>query len=707
MWPESGTEIDVRVDLFYDAAWNDITSYVDEDITITRGLSANANQRVADPAEVSLTLLNDDARFTLTNVTSPLFGKIGRNTLLRVRVLYNTGASTSTRGVGEVPMWRATPDDRNGDLKVTVPVSAFGVLRRLQQRADLGDSPLSRYYRGATNLAGYWSLEDGPGRATSGSSFGSHVSGAGRMTVTGGTCGDRTDGLVASDPVPTLASARLQAACKRSSFLSTAWTAIAHVVMPTSVPVGGSLVQIGTNGSAHDFYLQVGTDCSVSFVIGDQVGGVITSYGPSGTTFEGRSVKFRFVAEQAGSDFTYALSYLFEGETSGVALTSGTVVGKSCGRPQVVVLNTDSEDMGDLGIGHIAVYGVNSVITNGAEEFGGFDLETIPVRIDRLATEAGASALTDPITTSVPLGPQQRGSVVAAMREAVEPDGVLFDQRTQLALTWYGYAARVDPTEVTVPYGDLVPPVRVESGDADALNDSTVTRRNGATARVEATTGALGVDTIGRYAEQVTVPLGRDADVIQVAGMRTTIGTHNEPRLPSLTIDVHTASTTLRTAVLDGSLDIGSRVVVTGLPASMGGRPLRQIVEGYTEVISRVGWWLTLYCTPAAPYDFLVLDDTNLGLLSPSGATLSAAITTTTATSMSVATPAGKPLWATFSSGRTVDLIVSGVERVRATVITGTSSPQPFTITRGIDGYATTHLSGASVELYNPRRLGL
>jgi hypothetical protein len=146
-------------------------------------------------------------------------------------------------------------------------------------------------------------------------------------------------------------------------------------------------------------------------------------------------------------------------------------------------------------------------------------------------------------------------------------------------------------------------------------------------------------------------------------------------------------------------------VVLSGQPTWIGYTPLRQIVEGYSEDLAPYLWRVALRTSPAAPYDWLVLDDTTLGRLSPDGATLSAAITTTGATSMSVATPAGKPLWVTGSVS--IPVLVSGTEAMTVTNISGASSPQTFTMARGLNGYTSTHLSGATVELFHPRRLGL
>ncbi|MCZ7413162.1 carbohydrate binding domain-containing protein [Streptomyces sp. WMMC897] len=78
--------LDVTVELYYDGAWQDITSdvYLRDRITIERGQPDEATN--SDPGSCSLTLDNRQGRYSPRNPNSPLYGKIGRNTPLRVRV---------------------------------------------------------------------------------------------------------------------------------------------------------------------------------------------------------------------------------------------------------------------------------------------------------------------------------------------------------------------------------------------------------------------------------------------------------------------------------------------------------------------------------------------------------------------------------------------------------------------------------------------
>jgi hypothetical protein len=78
--------IDVTTQAFYDGAWQDITGYTynRDPVQIGRGRPPEASG--ADPGQMTLTLNNRDGRFSPQNPRSPLYGKIGLYTPVRVKV---------------------------------------------------------------------------------------------------------------------------------------------------------------------------------------------------------------------------------------------------------------------------------------------------------------------------------------------------------------------------------------------------------------------------------------------------------------------------------------------------------------------------------------------------------------------------------------------------------------------------------------------
>ncbi|UJW32385.1 hypothetical protein L3Q67_00945 [Saccharothrix sp. AJ9571] len=79
-------ELDLYVELYYGGVWNDITTH-----TFARGAINHSRGRgdwakAADPSRCTLILDNSDGRYSRHNPASPLYGLIGRNTPIQVRV---------------------------------------------------------------------------------------------------------------------------------------------------------------------------------------------------------------------------------------------------------------------------------------------------------------------------------------------------------------------------------------------------------------------------------------------------------------------------------------------------------------------------------------------------------------------------------------------------------------------------------------------
>lgn len=77
----------------------------------------------------------------------------------------------------------------------------------------------------------------------------------------------------------------------------------------------------------------------------------------------------------------------------------------------------------------------------------------------------------------------------------------------------------------------------------------------------------------------------------------------------------------------------------------------------------------------------------------------------TTIPFVSVATSTG-PLWTTNPAQMPLDINING-ERITVTAITGTSSPQLFTVTRSVNGTVLPHAVGERVSLWSPSVLPL
>ncbi len=142
---------DVTTELFYDAVWNPAPIYERSQMAVKIGRpTAEGGDQ---PSSVEPVIDNRSAAYHPRNAGGALYGKIGRNTPVRVRV---AGVS---RFAGEAAGWLPGQSLDGNDSWVNL--AAAGVTRRLGQ----GEQPLQTApYRYATLgdlAAGYWPLDEG------------------------------------------------------------------------------------------------------------------------------------------------------------------------------------------------------------------------------------------------------------------------------------------------------------------------------------------------------------------------------------------------------------------------------------------------------------------------------------------------------------------------------------------------------------------
>lgn len=119
------TPLDTAVELFIDSTWTDVTSdcYLRDPITITRGRTAQGDQ--IDPSRCEVTFNNRNGRYSPRNPVSPYYGRIGRNTPLRVSV--KAGANALSLPLGFFG-YASTPDTSALDITGDIDVRFDGTL---------------------------------------------------------------------------------------------------------------------------------------------------------------------------------------------------------------------------------------------------------------------------------------------------------------------------------------------------------------------------------------------------------------------------------------------------------------------------------------------------------------------------------------------------------------------------------------------------
>jgi hypothetical protein len=114
---------------------------------------------------------------------------------------------------------------------------------------------------------------------------------------------------------------------------------------------------------------------------------------------------------------------------------------------------------------------------------------------------------------------------------------------------------------------------------------------------------------------------------------------------------------------------------------------------------------LEFSAVPEVAFEVAVFDDPVYGRADTDGSTLASGVSSSAVT-LSVATVSGFPLWTTAAADFPFDIAIAG-ERVTVTNITGSSSPQSFTVTRAVNGVSKAQSAGADVRLWFPPILAL
>lgn len=583
------------------------------------------------------------------------------------------------------------------------PIQCSGVMRRLGQ----GATPLrSAMWRGSTSigatLAGYWPLEDAVGSEA----LAAGMAGRRPAKVTAGAALAAYDGFVASEPIPALHTGRIVAVLPAAAVTGTAqvrWL----TRIPAGTPNGAVLARVRTTSSLGWVDVCYSTGGGWFARVYNNLGVLGHTSSTYGFALDDRDLRVSLELAQSGGDVVVTLAEIEAGASGGL-VGSSTATGITLGAVKSVEFNPEAVDLGDLTVGHLTVQSAITTLFDLSSQLAGYRGEAADARLVRLGAENGLAVHVQGGDTAL-MGVQGREDLVALLREAADTDGgVLHEPRTSSDLTYRSLESMYSQVPVVVAYTDnLLSPFEPTDDDQGTQNLVTVTRAGGSSATVEDTTSTLSTAPppagVGVYDTSVTLSLASDDAARHQAGWRVHLGTVDEARWPVIGVrlehPVFLADAVLSEQLLD--LDVGDRLDVTDLPVWLPPFPARVLVQGYQETILPFSHTIELTGSPASPFDVAYFGDARYG---GPGSTLAASVTTT-ATSWSVATPVG-PLWTTAGADFPLDVLVEG-ELVTVTGVSGSSSPQSFTVTRSVNGVVKAHASGAAVDLADPTYYGL
>lgn len=695
----------VKVELYINSVWTDITTDVRVDPGIEIGFGVRGESGTADPSECRLVVNNRNGNYTPKNPVGAYYGYLKRNTPLRVSV------NSVVRYVGEVSEFPSRWEPSAGD--VWEPLVASGTLRRLL-RAKTLQSTLSTYFQSNSNVIAYWPMVDADGST----SLASGLGGGTPMTFDAATAPDLAafDPGPASEPIPTWAGAFAGPTAIAATPGSTGFSVAFNLAIPTAGTANDAeLIRIFCTGPAGG-----GPNDVTEWLIQYRTGGFFrlygrTQFGPvldSGDLYHvlnnGVPRTIVFEVQDVGADLRWYLS-------SDVGTSTAPMVGYQTTAPVGIRVGSPVSAglpalTGAVAIGQVAV--AKTVFAYTPLSFDAaktaFAGETVEARMARIAAQAGFAMTVDNGGDSATtlLGPQPDGTPLDVLRDAEQADmGLLRDSiSTPNALLYTTLWATYSLSAIlALDYasGHLSPPLEPTDDDAVLANDVTVTRPNGSSARAVDTTSALSSLAwpagVGVYELPYTANVKTDAQLPDIASRLLYKGTLDKTRFPTITVDLIANPSLVTNAE---AMRPGYLLTVANLPPYAGADSARLKVMGWTEYLSSHSRVITFNCRPAEIEDVIHLDDTFYGRLDSS-----ATVTNEPLDATETGVDYTGDTWITTALNPTmfpVPIVIGG-ERMSLTSATGAT----FTVTRSVNGVVKTHLTGVPVNLANPIRLAL
>lgn len=614
------------------------------------------------------------------------------------------------RFAGEVAAFPQRWDVSGND--VYVPIEAAGISRRLGQGASPLESSLRRaLIRDATSPpVVYWPCEDGP---TTTGTMASGIGGPVLRVLSGAAKFAANTDFVGSGPIPQFTNSGWGRDVPTHTL--SGWCQTRFLL---SIPSGGAgavatVAMVATSGTVRWLAPIVDGAGGLKLQAYSAGGALLYDSGFFAWGLNGAPVWMSVEFRQNGADVQVNLVTVAPGATVGLQTGIATIAGQTAGIVNYVLANPNGT-LNDVGCGHISVHNIWESLFALGPPLAAWVGETAGARASRLCGEEGVPfAYIGDLTVTSAMGPQTPMALADLLAECAAADlGILYETRGEAGLAYrtrsslYSQAATLD---LDYAGGQVAPPFEPVDDDQQTRNDVEVKRTNGSAARSVLSTGRMSVlppdqGGVGRYDTSVTLNVATDTQLPDLAGWLMHLGTVDETRYP--TISVNLANAQVQAAGIEPQIlavDVGDRITVSHPMTGQTPDQITQIVQGLVEVLTTVDHTVALNTTPESPYEVLTLDDPDCRLDSDDS-TLAAGATST-ATSLSVAV-AGTSLWTTSAGDFPFDIAVAG-ERMTVTTITGSSSPQTFTVVRSVNGVVKAQSSGATVGLFRPAILAL
>lgn len=626
----------VAVELFYDGAWHDLVPAEDvfaEPIKIMRGDSDDI--AAPRPASVEVQLANDDDMYRTSNPESPLYGKAGVNTPLRVSMPGGVRGhvEASSFAAGQDLAFRRNP--RRG--RAWVDVEGGGILQRINEWTEPLKSPFRQFNETLDHVIGYWPAEQLAGSTqllstvpqTSSSPAG--TTGGSRPGPFVGMAFDSQHRPPSSGPLMDFDSSNAEVGPYFSSGIRSAFTTgpsttsgwqLSWVARYEPLAAGDQFVMTWANIEQDQFTLTL-----------NPTTGNINIFGSSG---EGATL-FDHTVSYSGWDWTQwtliSVDFQYDAGTVDVWVNwrnaTNTAGGFSTTSYSGVPGRLDWWNASIFGgvsqgstIGHIMGTDVSSA--GGTDLFdadrryawSGYLGETAAARFARLCTLKGIPyTILGDAADSHPMGPQGPGTLAEQFQEIrTTEDGLIFDDVDALGLVFMLRNYRYNQTPALVlnaagsDHGMPALPVEVTDG-IPIHNVVTASQRDGGEYTATDATSPMGTqdppDGRGEYKQRRDVNVAdEDTQLPQQANWWLRRGTVNLPRYPTVTVNL--AAVDAATLAQVEAVDVGSVIEITNFREYT----VRLHVLGYVEIIgtSDASRAIAFTCQPDQQFQVGVYD---------------------------------------------------------------------------------------------------
>src|SRR6267154_1886131 len=650
----------VMVELLIDGGWQDITPLVmvreSGNISIRRGMSSEGAN--PDPGQCTLQLNNRDGRFSPNNPVGLYYGKIGRNTQIRVSV--PKGDDKAYRFWGEVSQWPEDWDPTDTDR--WVDITAAGLLQRLRQST----TPLhSTLYRGTVNAAvttppvAYWPCEDGS-QATS---LASATDGPAMGLVGGPPSLASDNGFNCSEPLPVMNNGEFFGTIP--PYQVTGQSQVRFLVgLPTALPDNTVLMEVEATGTVYQWQVLYNTGGGITLRGIDSTGAVLASSGAIAFSFPvGIRLRMSMELTQSGGSVNWAFNTI-DVVTGAVLGLSGTFASITVGRMTIVRMGP-SRNLTDVIFGHVSVQNDVTNVFDLINQVIAYNGETVSARMRRLCAEERVDYADVTTFSNDKMGPQRPGQFLQLLQEGIDVDqGTFFERETALGLAFRCRTAMYNQgTFLSLAYdtGQLSNIPKPMPDAKLVQNTITASRPLGSSFTATQLTGPLSVNPppvgVGPYAASESINVMLDSDLSAHAAWSLHLGTVDEPRYPEISINL--ARTELAGPVRLDALNIlfGQKIAVSGVPSRLGG-DLELIVIGIQETLTIFEHRITYVCVPESPYEVGIIESLTHGRVGSSASQLASDMTPTS-TTVSVLATDGFP-WSIDQLQMPYDVTVAG-----------------------------------------------